>query len=108
MAINPFKDTESIRDKSSLKKRHFKANDKSFGSERILIVTTPTKPQTAVEGLSFRAQSAVPATRGATGFRAMLREAGFGQTSRSFIPLDDEEASGGIRQILFEIAPRKP
>ena len=73
-----------------------------------MIITTPAKPQTAVEDLSFLAQSAVPATRGAAGFRAMLREAGFGQTSRGFVPLDDEEdASGGIRQILFEIAPRK-
>ena len=39
--------------------------------------------------------------------KVMLREAGFCQTSRGFVALDDEndEDSGGIHQILFEIAP---
>lgn len=92
----------------TLKKGLFKVNSKSFGQERTLIITTPAKPQTAVEDLSFLSQTAVPATRGAGGFKALLREAGFGQTSRGAVPLDegDDEASGGIHQFLFETMPQ--
>jgi len=92
----------------TLKKGLFKVNDASFGNERALIITTPAKPQTTVEDLSFLAQSAVPATRGAGGFKAMLREAGFGQATRGAVRLSGDAAAdtGGIQQIVFEIAPR--
>lgn len=83
----------------TLKKGLFKISDAVLGSERMIVVLTPAKPQTPVEDLSFLAQPELDLTRevtqaSASGLRAALGEAGFGQTTRSAAALDDGDAAG--------------
>ena len=86
--------------------------DGSFGKERMLVVVSPAKPQTAVEDLRFLAQNAVPATRGvaSSNFRGMLTEAGFGTRTRGAAPMMDsqEGPAGAIMQFDFDIEPERP
>ncbi|MGE0845794.1 MAG: caspase family protein [Flavobacteriaceae bacterium] len=90
----------------TLTKGLLRINDKSFGRERVVMIMTPAKPQTAVEDLGFLQQSAVPTTRGGPGaaFRSALTEAGFGSVTRGAVALDTEETgpSGAILQFDLE------
>lgn len=89
----------------TLKKGLFKISDAVLGSERMIIVLTPAKPQSPVEDLSFLAQPELDLTREVTqtrpvGLRAALGEAGFGQTTRSAAALDDGNAAGPTAGML--------
>ncbi len=83
----------------------------SFGRERMIVVTTPAKPQTAVENLGFLAQQAVPQTRGGalSAFRSALTEAGFGTRTRGAVSVmdADEGPAGAITQFDFQIEPER-
>jgi len=87
----------------TLKKGLFKIGDSVLGSERMIVVMTPAKPQSPVEDLSFLAQPELDTTRDIpTALGTALREAGFGETTRSAVALEDEAASGpqpGILQL---------
>ena len=87
--------------------------DGSFGKERMLVVVSPAKPQTAVEDLRFLAQNAIPVTRGtadSSSFRGMLAEAGFGTRTRGAAPMMEPQQgpSGAIMQFDFDIEPERP
>lgn len=92
-----------------LKQGLFRISDDVLGSERMIVVMTPAAPQSAVEDLSFLAQDALELTRGVGGgLASALREAGFGDTTRGAIALDDEGPEGpapGIIQIELRTVP---
>jgi hypothetical protein len=78
-------------------------NDKAYGRDRLVLVVSPAKPRTAVEDLSFLAQDAVEVTRGGSALASALREAGFGEATRTGVSLASD-ASGPTPSILqFDI-----
>lgn len=83
----------------------------SFGRERVILVLSPAKPQTAVEDLRFLAQDAVPVTRGGPGslLRNSLVEAGFGSRTRGAAPLvgPEEGPAGAIVQFDLETSSER-
>jgi hypothetical protein len=93
----------------SYRKGLLRISDTSFGLERILVITTPARPQTPVEDLSFLAQTAVQATRAAprAGLAGLLDEAGFGTTTRGALLMEDEAEApqGSILQFAIEAVP---
>lgn len=93
----------------TLKQGLFKIADDVLGSERMIVVVTPAAPQSPVEDLGFLAQDAVTVTRGfgSTLARAM-NDAGFGETTRGAVALDDSGADGpapGVIQIELRTVP---
>ncbi|OYU38523.1 MAG: peptidase C14 [Pseudorhodobacter sp. PARRP1] len=76
----------------TLKKGLFKIGTDVLGDERMIVVLTPALPQSPVEDLSFLAQDALDTTRslGGSSLSAALGEAGFGQTTRSAMALEDD------------------
>lgn len=92
-----------------LKQGLFRISDDVLGSERMVVVMTPAQPQSPVEDLSFLAQDALELTRGVGGgLEAALRDAGFGETTRGAVALDDAEEDGpspGIIQIEVRTVP---
>ena len=90
----------------TLKQGLLRITDAAFGRDRVILVMTPAKPQSAVEDLGFLAQDAVDLLRGnASALKQALKEAGFGETTRAAVSLSDEgEDSGPAPAILqFEI-----
>lgn len=84
-----------------LKRGLLRITDAAFGRDRLVVVMTPAKPQSAVENLGFLAQDAVEVTRGGPGgLMAALREAGFGETTRAAVSLMEEEDAGPAPTIL--------
>lgn len=100
----------------TLKQGLLRITDTAFGRDRIVLVMTPAKPQTAVEDLSFLAQDAVEVTRSAEGaaprggLTAALFDAGFGETTRGAVSLMAEEEETGpapaILQFELDTVPR--
>lgn len=87
----------------TLKRGLFKISDEVLGDERMVIVMTPAAPQSPVEDLSFLAQPSLEITRDVSsrsGLNTALAEAGFGQTTRGAMALDDEEADGPAPAII--------
>lgn len=80
-----------------LKKGLFKISADVLGQERLLVVVTPTRPQSPVEDLSYLAQDALDTTRavGGSAFDDALAEAGFGQTTRGAVALTGEAEETG-------------
>lgn len=94
---------ERMQPGDTLKKGLFKISDSVLGQERMVVVLTPAAPQSPVENLSFLAQDALELTRGGgSAFDAALRDAGFGETTRGAVALDDGggEDSGPSPAIL--------
>ena len=86
----------------TLKQGLFKIGDTVLGAERMIVVMTPAKPQSPVEDLSFLAQPELDMTRDIpTALGEALREAGFGETTRSAVALEDDSAGPqpGILQL---------
>ncbi len=80
----------------------FDITDASLGRERILVVTTPAAPQSAVEDLSWLEQSSLERTRGnQSDLGGMLAEAGFASTTRAVKKRGG--TGGGIAQILVDV-----
>jgi hypothetical protein len=91
----------------TLKKGLLRITDEAFGRDRVVMVMTPAKSQTAVENLGFLAQDAVELTRdttkrGKTGLAGALMEAGFGETTRAASALIDEEAAAGPAPMILQ------
>lgn len=91
-----------------LKKGLFKISADVLGQERMLVVVTPTRPQSPVEDLSYLAQDALDTTRsvGRSAFGDALAEAGFGETTRGAVALTDEaeeEAAPGPAILSLEL-----
>lgn len=91
-----------------LKKGLFKISADVLGQERLLVVVTPARPQSPVEDLSYLAQDALDTTRavGGSAFGDALAEAGFGETTRGAIALDDgegEDAGPGPAILSLEL-----
>lgn len=96
---------ERLQPGDTLKRGLFAIGGPSLGQERMIVVITPAKPQTPVENLSFLAQDALDLTRSigtdTTSFDALMREAGFGETTRGAVPLSGGgDASGPAPMIL--------
>ncbi|RUS60727.1 caspase family protein [Pseudorhodobacter sp. E13] len=88
-----------------LKKGLLRITDEAFGRDRIVMVMTPAKPQTAVENLGFLAQDALEITRSTgtmRGLTAALQEAGFGETTRAATALMDEEEAQGPAPMMLQ------
>ncbi len=87
------------------KKGLFRVSDSSFGTERLLVIASKAKPQTAVQDFSFLTQRALPRTRGNSqeaGLSSLLKTAGFGQvTTRGVEPLSEESDSASIIQFTI-------
>ncbi|MEN0041834.1 MAG: caspase family protein [Pseudomonadota bacterium] len=100
-----------IKPAETLKKGLLRINDKSFGRERLLLITTQATPQSPVADLSWLTQPALERTRATrgndSGFNALLRQSGFGTTTRGAAPLGDEEegGTGHIAQIEIQTMP---
>lgn len=80
-----------------LKKGLFKISDAVLGDERLIIVLTPAAPQSPVEDLGFLAQPSLDVTRDVStrsGLNAALAEAGFGQSLRGAVALEEEDTPG--------------
>lgn len=88
-----------------LQKGLFRITGTSLGRERVVLVISPARAQSIVEDLSFLAQDALPANRGAaqSGLAGLLAEAGFGQTTRGAMALDDPDTGAGGDILQFEI-----
>ena len=86
-----------------LKQGLLRITDEAFGRDRVILILTPAKPQSAIEDLGFLAQDALPATRGRGdgGFAGMLAEAGFGATTRAAAPLGGGGPAGPSPAILM-------
>jgi hypothetical protein len=87
----------------TLKRGLFKISDEVLGDERMVIVMTPAAPQSPVENLSFLAQPSLDITRDVSsrsGLNTALAEAGFGQTTRGAMALEDEDAGGPAPAII--------
>ncbi|EFL89320.1 caspase family protein [Ahrensia sp. R2A130] len=100
-----------IKPGETLKKGLLRINDKSFGREKLLLITTQATPQSTVADLSWLTQGALERTRAAdteiNSFNGLLRQSGFGTTTRGAAPLDDEKegGTGNIAQIEIQTAP---
>ena len=92
----------------TLKKGLFKISDAVLGQERMVVVMTPAAPQSPVEDLSFLAQDSLDMTREVStgGFRSALTEAGFGQTTRAAMALDDGESDSGPGPAILQLELR--
>ena len=92
----------------TLKKGLFKISDAVLGQERMVVVMTPPAPQSPVEDLSFLAQDSLDMTRVVStgGFRSALTEAGFGQTTRAAMALDDGEGDSGPGPAILQLELR--
>lgn len=92
----------------TLRKGLFRITDKAFGRDRLVLVLSPAKPQTAVENLAFLAQPALELTRGgASRLAVTLAEAGFGATTRSAVSLEADDEGGPAPEILqFDLDTR--
>lgn len=85
-------------------RKGLRITDSAFGRDRMVVVVSPARPQSAVEHLGFLAQDELQLTRGGTTLAAALREAGFGQTTRAAVGLDDEEPGAvGPAILQFEV-----
>lgn len=95
---------ERLQPGDRLKRGLFKISDTVLGQERMVVVMTPATPQSPVENLSFLAQDAAELTRSAgitePGFRDVLFEAGFGETTRAAMALDEAEPGGPAPAML--------
>ncbi|MCX7286385.1 MAG: caspase family protein [Rhodobacterales bacterium] len=91
-----------------LKKGLFKISDAVLGSERMLVVVSPAKPQSPVEDLSYLAQDALDTTRsvGGSGLDEALGEAGFGETTRGAIALSDDGGDVGPAPAILQLELR--
>jgi hypothetical protein len=91
-----------------LKKGLFKISDSVLGQERMIVVVTPAKPQSAVEDLSYLAQDALELSRSATStaLQDAFREAGFGETTRGAIALSDADAAAGPQPAILQLELR--
>ena len=93
----------------ALKTELFMISDDSLGCERMIVLLTPAKPPSSVEDLGFLSQDEVVLTRGGSSFAASLRAAGFGQTIRGALALDDEtdpaDPAPGVIQIEVRTVP---
>lgn len=93
----------------TLKKGLFKISDAVLGQERMVVVMTPATPQSPVEDLSFLAQDSLDLTReviSTGGLRSALTEAGFGQTTRAAMALDDDESDNGPGPAILQLELR--
>lgn len=98
---------ERMQPGDTLKKGLFKISDSVLGQERMVVVLTPAAPQSPVENLSFLAQDALELTRGGgSAFDLALREAGFGETTRGAVALDDGEADSGPAPAILQLEVR--
>lgn len=85
-------------------RKGLRITDAAFGRDRMVVVVSPAKPQSAVENLAFLAQDEVVLTRGGSALSMALREAGFGETTRAAVGLDDEEPGAvGPAILQFEV-----
>lgn len=92
-----------------LKQGLLRITDTAFGRDRVVMILSPARPQTAIEDLGFLAQDELPATRGgaAGGLAAALAEAGFGATTRAAAPLGGGTGSGPAPAIvMFDLDTR--
>lgn len=97
---------ERLQPGDTLKKGLFKISDQVLGQERMVVVLTPAAPRSPVEDLSFLAQDAMVMTRGGSAFAATLREAGFGETTRGAVALDDGPAETGPAPAILQLEVR--
>ena len=93
-----------------LKQGLLRITDEAFGRDRVILILSPAKPQSAIEDLSFLEQPDLPPTRaagGAVGFADRLAEAGFGVTTRAAAPLGGGGPSGPAPAIvMFDLDTR--
>ena len=94
----------------TLRQGLLRITDAAFGRDRVVLVMTPAKPQSAVEDLGFLAQDAVELLRGnASPLAQALREAGFGETTRTAVSLaaesDDSGPAPAILQFEIDTVP---
>ncbi|MEP1207857.1 MAG: caspase family protein [Rhizobiaceae bacterium] len=96
-----------INSAETLRKKLGRFSDRSFGRERLIMVSTVAEPQSAVEDLSWLAQGGIEQTRSnqkPTSLARALNTAGFGTALRSFIVEDDEsDTASSISQVEFRI-----
>jgi hypothetical protein len=87
-----------------LKKPLFAIGDEELGEERMIVVVTPAKKHSQVEDLSYLAQDALDTMRAVgDGFDQALEDAGFGETTRSAVPLADTGADAGPAPMVLQI-----
>jgi hypothetical protein len=93
----------------TLRQGLLRITDAAFGRDRLVVVMTPAKAQTAVENLGFLAQDAVDVVRGGPGGLAeALAEAGFGETTRAAVGLGapaPAAAAPAILQVELQTVP---
>ena len=100
-----------IHSGGTLKKGLLHINNKSFGREKLLLIATKAPPQSALTDLSWLTQAALQRTRAGpgkkSGFISLLRQSGFGTTTRTATPMsdDEDESAGSIAQLHILTAP---
>ena len=92
-----------------LKQGLLRITDTAFGRDRVVILLSPAKAQSAVEDLAFLAQEELAVTRGTgSDFAAVLAQAGFGAQTRSATRLGGDEAAGpGPAMLVFDLDTAK-
>ena len=99
-----FMDNGRLQPGDKLEEDFVLITDQSFGRDRMLVIVSPAKPQTAVEDLSFMEQSEVPQTRGnGSGIADLLAEAGFGETTRGAVSLSSKKKKKGPQSRIFRL-----
>lgn len=106
---------ERVQPGDELKKGLFRITDTALGAERVIVIVTPASPQSAVENLSYLAQDPMEMTRSlgdedttrgvgtAGALDAALMEAGFGETTRGAIGLEDEGGEAGPAPTILQL-----
>ncbi|MEP3946820.1 hypothetical protein [Ascidiaceihabitans sp.] len=94
----------------TLKKGLFRVTNDTFGRDRVVVILSPADAQSEIEDLRFFGQSAIEVLRGTeeqgSGFANALRTAGFGQTTRCAVSLDeDSRAEPVILQFDIDTVP---
>lgn len=93
-----------------LKQGLLRITDEAFGRDRVVMILSPARAQSAIEDLGFLAQDEMPATRGdgGSGFAQALADAGFGATTRAAAPLGGGGGSSGPAPaiLMFDLDTR--
>jgi len=90
--------------------------DEAYGRDRLIVVLTPAAARSSVEDLSFLEQDAIEILRDASGLtdlELLMREAGFGETTRAAVSLSkrrkstDPERGPMILQFEIDTVPAR-
>jgi hypothetical protein len=96
---------ERIHPGNTLNAGLVRITDTSFGTERVMVIATPSDKQTEVQDFAFLQQRAMPKSRAYQDrMTHLLADAGFGQTKRGAAPLRSSAERPGSAILQFAVS----